>query len=103
VTVLSACSHAGIVNACLEAQRAFPSTPVDLVLGGYHLAGAGMEERIPATVADLQTRVDPKLVAPAHCTGWRAQAALAEVFAPDRFTPSVVGTTFTLRAGHERT
>ncbi|MHB1536852.1 MAG: MBL fold metallo-hydrolase, partial [Acidimicrobiales bacterium] len=46
ITVLSACSHAGIVNACLEAQLLVPGTPVDLVLGGYHLAGAAVEGRI---------------------------------------------------------
>lgn len=33
VTVLSACSHAGVVNACLEAKKHFPNTPIDVVLG----------------------------------------------------------------------
>lgn len=64
LTVLSACSHAGIVNACLGALAAAPGVPVDLVLGGYHLAGATMESRIPDTVRDLAERIDPRLVAP---------------------------------------
>ena len=40
-TVLSACSHAGIVNVALEALRLVPEEPIDLLLGGYHLAGRG--------------------------------------------------------------
>ena len=35
VTVLSACSHAGVVNACLGAKHLFPDVPVDVVLVGY--------------------------------------------------------------------
>jgi 7,8-dihydropterin-6-yl-methyl-4-(beta-D-ribofuranosyl)aminobenzene 5'-phosphate synthase len=98
VTVLSACSHAGIVNACLGAKQHFPDTPVDLVLGGYHLAGKAMEARIEQTVQDLAERIAPRLVAPGHCTGWRAKARLAQSFAPGRYAPSVVGTMYRLRA-----
>jgi 7,8-dihydropterin-6-yl-methyl-4-(beta-D-ribofuranosyl)aminobenzene 5'-phosphate synthase len=98
VTVLSACSHAGVVNACLGAMGAFPDVPVDVVLGGYHLAGRGMEERIPDTVRDLLERVSPRVLAPGHCTGWRAKAALADAFAPGRYAPSVVGSRYVLNA-----
>lgn len=98
VTVLSACSHAGIINACLEAQRRFPDTPLDVVLGGYHLAGRVMETRIEATVRDLKTRIRPHIVAPGHCTGWRAKARLAEAFAPDHYAPGVVGSLYRLVA-----
>jgi 7,8-dihydropterin-6-yl-methyl-4-(beta-D-ribofuranosyl)aminobenzene 5'-phosphate synthase len=98
ITVLSACSHAGVVNACLGAMELVPETPVDVVLGGYHLAGAGMEDRIPQTVRDLAERVAPRVVAPGHCTGWRAKAALADAFSPGRYGPSVVGTRYQLAA-----
>ena len=98
VTVISACSHAGIVNACLGAKRHFPDTPVDVVLGGYHLAGKAMEALIEPTLRDLQERINPRLVAPGHCTGWRAKARLASTFAPGRYAPSVVGTLYRLRA-----
>jgi 7,8-dihydropterin-6-yl-methyl-4-(beta-D-ribofuranosyl)aminobenzene 5'-phosphate synthase len=98
VTVFSACSHAGIVNACLGAKRHFPDTPIDVVLGGYHLAGKAMEARIEPTIRDLEERIAPRLVAPGHCTGWRAKARLASAFAPGRYGPSVVGTQYRLRA-----
>jgi 7,8-dihydropterin-6-yl-methyl-4-(beta-D-ribofuranosyl)aminobenzene 5'-phosphate synthase len=96
VTVLSACSHAGIVNACLGVRDHFPETQLDVVLGGYHLAGAAMEGRIEATVDDLDTLIGPNVIAPAHCTGWRAKAALATRFAPGRYGPSVVGSRYVL-------
>ena len=98
VTVFSACSHAGIVNACLAAKQQFAGEPVDLVLGGYHLAGKAMERRIESTVRDLEARIAPRLVAPGHCTGWRAKAKLASTFAPGRYAPSVVGTKYRLSA-----
>ncbi len=91
VSVFSACSHAGIVNACLSAQAQFADAPIDAVVGGYHLAGKSMEPRIEPTVRDLEVRVRPRLVAPGHCTGWRAKARLAHAFAPGRYGPSVVG------------
>lgn len=97
VSVFSACSHAGVVNACLGAKTVFPDTPVDGVLGGYHLAGKGMEARIGPTVRDLRERINPRFVAPGHCTGWRAKAKLIESFAPGRYAPSVVGTLYRLR------
>jgi 7,8-dihydropterin-6-yl-methyl-4-(beta-D-ribofuranosyl)aminobenzene 5'-phosphate synthase len=98
VTVLSACSHAGIVNVCLAAKTDFPNTSIDTVLGGYHLAGKPMEPRIEPTIRDLDMRIGPRLVAPGHCTGWRAKAKLAETFAPGRYGPSVVGTSYRLTA-----
>jgi 7,8-dihydropterin-6-yl-methyl-4-(beta-D-ribofuranosyl)aminobenzene 5'-phosphate synthase len=96
--VLSACSHAGIVNVGLEALRQVPDEPVDLLLGGFHLAGASVEDRIAPTVDGLARLVVPRIVAPGHCTGWRAVGALAASFAATGFAPSVVGTRFTLAA-----
>ena len=99
MTVLSACSHAGIVNVGLAVRDAWPDREVDLMLGGFHLAGATMEHRIEATVDDLDRRVAPGILAPGHCTGWRAKAALATRFPPDRYAPSFVGSTYVLTAG----
>ena len=82
-TVLTACSHAGVVNVGLEARRLLPDQPVDLLLGGCHLAGTTVEDRIEPTVQDLTNLVAPRIVAPGHCTGWRAAAALATL-QPDR-------------------
>ncbi len=97
-TVLTACSHAGVVNVGLEARRLLPDQHVDLLLGGYHLAGTAVEDRIEPTVRDLAELVVPRIVAPGHCTGWRAAAALARAFSPTSYAPSVVGTRYLLNA-----
>src|SRR5262249_44642752 len=98
VSVLSSCSHAGVVNAALGALGAFGGESIDVILGGYHLAGEGIEPRIEPTVHDLANRVRPRVVAPGHCTGWLAEAALAHTFAPGNYGPSVVGSLYALRA-----
>jgi 7,8-dihydropterin-6-yl-methyl-4-(beta-D-ribofuranosyl)aminobenzene 5'-phosphate synthase len=95
-TVLSSCSHAGIVNVGLEARRLIPEAPIDLLLGGYHLAGLAVEDRIGPTVRDLADLVSPRIVSPGHCTGWRAASALAAAFGPTRYASCVVGTRFVL-------
>ena len=95
-SILSACSHAGIVNVAYDAQREFDQPQIDTLLGGYHLGGKAMEMRIPETLRDLSTKVRPRLVAPGHCTGWRAKAALSQAFAPGGYAPSVVGSLYRL-------
>ena len=97
-TVLTACSHAGVVNVGVEARRLLPDQPVDLLLGGYHLAGGAVEDRIEPTVHDLVDVVAPRIVAPGHCTGWRAAAALVNAFGPSGCAPSAVGTRYVLIA-----
>jgi 7,8-dihydropterin-6-yl-methyl-4-(beta-D-ribofuranosyl)aminobenzene 5'-phosphate synthase len=97
-SVLSACSHAGVVNACLDAHRAFDRRLIDVILGGYHLAGKAMEGRIPETIRDLERRIQPRVVAPGHCTGWRAKTVLCDAFTPGRYAPSVVGSLYVLKA-----
>jgi len=73
VSVLSSCSHAGVVNAALGAQSAFGGEAVDVILGGYHLAGSSKEPRIAATIGDLANRVRPRVAAfarsPVQCSG----------------------------------
>ena len=86
--VFTACSHAGVVNVLECAAKVFPEVPIHAVLGGFHLAGA-TESAIPETIAALR-RFELPVVAPAHCTGWRAVAALAEAF-PQSVAPCAVG------------
>ena len=72
--------------------------PSSTAISVSRAAGSAMEARIDETVRDLAELVDPAVVAPGHCTGWRAKAALAARFGPDRYGPSVVGTTYVLSA-----
>jgi len=97
-TVFTACSHAGVVNVGLETRRLLPDQPIGLLLGGFHLAGAAVEDRIEPTVRDLADVVKPRIVAPGHCTGWRGATALVNAFGPARFAPSVVGARYLMNA-----
>lgn len=86
--VFSACSHAGLINVLTHARSVFPSIPLYGVMGGLHLSGIN-ERVIPETVADLR-KFDLKLLAPGHCTGWRAVSHMAREFG-DELVPSAVG------------
>ena len=86
--VFSACSHAGLINVLTHARSTFPSVPLYGAMGGLHLSGIN-ERVIPQTVADLK-KFGLKLLAPGHCTGWRALSQLAREFG-DELVPSAVG------------
>jgi 7,8-dihydropterin-6-yl-methyl-4-(beta-D-ribofuranosyl)aminobenzene 5'-phosphate synthase len=86
--VFSACSHAGIVNVLSHARQASPSVGLYGAMGGLHLSGS-TEKIIPDTVADLK-RFGLSVLAPGHCTGWRALSLLAREFG-EELVPSAVG------------
>lgn len=88
VLVFSACSHAGIVNVCNDATEKTGSKLTG-VIGGFHLAGSSVEDRIDATVAALKD-LSPDIILAGHCTGWRAKAKLSNAF-PYNFQPLSVG------------
>jgi 7,8-dihydropterin-6-yl-methyl-4-(beta-D-ribofuranosyl)aminobenzene 5'-phosphate synthase len=90
--VFTACSHAGVVNVLLHARDWFPDVPIYGVMGGFHLSGVN-EKVIPLTVEGMK-QFDLKTIAAAHCTGWRAVAALASAFG-DAVAPAAVGKHYT--------
>ena len=93
IVVLSACSHAGIINVLHGTRGAFPGTPIHAVLGGFHLSGTN-EAIIDDTVADLD-QFDVDIIIPGHCTGWRAINALERVYGT-KVVPMAVGMSFDL-------
>jgi 7,8-dihydropterin-6-yl-methyl-4-(beta-D-ribofuranosyl)aminobenzene 5'-phosphate synthase len=94
LVVFTACSHAGVVNVLSHARESFPSIPLYAVAGGFHLSAAN-EKVIPETVHDLAS-FNLGVIAPGHCTGWRATHALVDRFGEDVVAPSAVGKTYTL-------
>jgi 7,8-dihydropterin-6-yl-methyl-4-(beta-D-ribofuranosyl)aminobenzene 5'-phosphate synthase len=93
LVVLSACSHAGIVNVLTHARASFPGVPLHAVMGGLHLAGTN-EPIIPQTVEGLRG-FGLKTIAAGHCTGWRAMTALANAFGDAVLAPTSVGKRYT--------
>jgi 7,8-dihydropterin-6-yl-methyl-4-(beta-D-ribofuranosyl)aminobenzene 5'-phosphate synthase len=86
--VFSACSHAGLINVLTHARSVFPSIPLYGAMGGLHLSGIN-ERVIPETIADLE-KFSLQLLAPGHCTGWRAVSRMAREFG-EELVPSAVG------------
>ena len=92
LVIITGCGHAGVVNTTRYAQALTGVERLCAVMGGFHLSGPIFEPIIGRTCADLAA-LDPAIVVPGHCTGWRGQHALARAFG-ERYVPSCVGTRF---------
>jgi 7,8-dihydropterin-6-yl-methyl-4-(beta-D-ribofuranosyl)aminobenzene 5'-phosphate synthase len=99
LVVITGCGHAGLINTVRHARKLTGIEQVHAVVGGFHLATPVFEPIIPPTVEALR-ELDPRVVAPTHCTGWRATHALAAAF-PDAFIPGSVGTRYVFQDGAE--
>ena len=94
LVILTGCGHAGAINTIQHAQKLTGIERVYGILGGFHLTGAIFEPIIAPTVAALK-ELNPTLIVPAHCTGWKATHTIAREL-PDAFVPNSVGTRFML-------
>ncbi len=94
LVVLTGCGHAGIVNTVRYVRRLTGLDTLAAVVGGFHLSGPMFEPIIEPTVAAF-AELSPALLAPAHCTGWKAVHRLAASF-PDAFVMPTVGTTISI-------
>ncbi|HZZ48959.1 MAG TPA: MBL fold metallo-hydrolase [Pseudonocardia sp.] len=96
LVILTGCGHAGVVNIVRHASRLTGVSGLHALVGGFHLSGPAFEPIIGNTVTELAA-LSPALLAPGHCTGWRAQHALAAAL-PDAWIASSSGTTYALAA-----
>jgi 7,8-dihydropterin-6-yl-methyl-4-(beta-D-ribofuranosyl)aminobenzene 5'-phosphate synthase len=96
LVVVTGCGHAGAINIVRHAQRLTGVERLHALVGGLHLGGPAFEPVIPPTVAAL-TGLAPALLVPGHCSGWRAQHALAAAL-PDAWVQGSSGTTYRLSA-----
>jgi 7,8-dihydropterin-6-yl-methyl-4-(beta-D-ribofuranosyl)aminobenzene 5'-phosphate synthase len=96
LVVLTGCGHAGAVNIVRHAQRLTGVSTLAALIGGLHLGGPAFEPVIGPTV-DALTAMAPSLVVPGHCTGWRAQHALAAAL-PDAWTAGSTGSSYRVDA-----
>lgn len=90
LVVISGCSHAGIINTILYAQKITGINTIHAVLGGFHLQGPAFEPIIEQTIAEFKT-IKPQMSIPMHCTGWTAIKRFSEEF-PSSFALNSVGT-----------
>lgn len=94
LVVLTGCGHAGVINTLLHAKKVTGISDIYAVIGGFHLTGRIFEPIIPPTIQALK-EINPKVIVPEHCTGWRATHDIAREF-PEAYIPNSVGTTFIL-------
>jgi 7,8-dihydropterin-6-yl-methyl-4-(beta-D-ribofuranosyl)aminobenzene 5'-phosphate synthase len=96
LVIITGCGHSGVVNIVRQAARLTGISKLLAVIGGFHLSGPAFEPIIEPTVAAL-TELAPDLIVPGHCTGWRAQHALAATL-PKAWVQGSVGSKYTLSA-----
>lgn len=89
--VLLGCAHAGVINTLDHVRELTAGRPIHAVIGGLHLRSA-TAARLAWTLQSLR-RFEIGLIAPLHCTGQKANAALWAAF-PDACQPCGVGTLF---------
>jgi len=94
LVVISGCGHSGIVNTVLYTRKITGIESVYAIIGGFHLTGPLFEPIIEDTVAAVK-EMDPKVLVPMHCTGWKAMNRFYEAF-PDAFILNSVGSKFVL-------
>lgn len=89
LVVISGCAHAGIVNTVEYAKELTGQDKIHAVLGGFHLTGPFFEKIHDETVEALK-KMEPEVVMPMHCTGWKAIQKFQKEFASN-FVLSSVG------------
>jgi 7,8-dihydropterin-6-yl-methyl-4-(beta-D-ribofuranosyl)aminobenzene 5'-phosphate synthase len=94
LVIISGCSHAGIINIVRHAQHVSGVHAVHAIIGGMHLTGGAFDGRIARTLDEL-VELQPAVVVPGHCTGWKAIHALSRRM-PEAYVQASVGTTLHL-------
>ena len=89
LVVISGCAHAGIVNTLMFAQKTTGEQKIHAVLGGFHLSGPFFEKFHDPTI-DALKKIDPDVLIPMHCTGWKAIHRFQKEF-PESFVLNSVG------------
>lgn len=94
--VVTGCGHAGAMNIVHHARRLTAVPRLHALIGGLHLNGPAFEPIIGPTVSHL-LQLAPHLLVPGHCTGWRAQQAMATALA-EAWVPGSSGSSYRLVA-----
>jgi len=95
LVIIAGCSHAGIINTILHAQKITGIQEVYAAIGGFHLSGPFFEKIIEQTIAEFK-KIGPKVLSPMHCTGWKAIHQIAQAF-PEAFILNSVGSIIALQ------
>jgi 7,8-dihydropterin-6-yl-methyl-4-(beta-D-ribofuranosyl)aminobenzene 5'-phosphate synthase len=89
LVIVTGCAHAGIVNTIRHCERLGGNEKIHAVIGGFHLTQAS-PERLTKTIQALK-ETEIRCLAPSHCTGFEAMAAIRQA-CPEAFVIPSVGT-----------
>ena len=78
LVIITGCAHPGLRLIVEHVRAVFPTEPIALIVGGFHLleTAALTIHALTGTLVELGV----EQVAPTHCTGDQARAIFAEVF-----------------------
>lgn len=91
ITVITGCSHPGIVRIIEKVKEANPSEKICLVFGGFHLINS--DKREVRIIVERLKEMGVEKVGPTHCTGYEAQEIFKEGYA-DNFISIKAGQVF---------
>jgi 7,8-dihydropterin-6-yl-methyl-4-(beta-D-ribofuranosyl)aminobenzene 5'-phosphate synthase len=94
LVLITGCCHAGLINTIDYVKKLTGIDRVYAIFGGFHLSGPFFEKVIERTVEELKP-IDPEVLVPMHCTGWKAMRRLEHEF-PNSFIINSVGSKFIL-------
>ncbi len=95
LVVIGGCCHSGIINTVKHIQEVTGISKIHSILGGFHLTGPIFETVIDSTIKEIK-KIDPDIVIPMHCTGWKAINRFAELLG-EKFILNSVGTSYTFQ------
>lgn len=78
LSVITGCSHPGIIKIIEKVKEKFPDEKIKFVFGGFHLIEK--DEREIRLTAERLKDFGVERVGPTHCTGYDAQMIFKEVY-----------------------
>lgn len=78
LTVITGCSHPGIIKMLKQVKRDFPDEKIHLVFGGSHLMDKSREEI--KQMAKVFTEMEVEKVGPTHCSGYDTEMIFKEIY-----------------------
>ncbi|NQT26750.1 MBL fold metallo-hydrolase [candidate division KSB1 bacterium] len=83
LTVITGCSHPGILTIVQKVKEKFPNEVIHLVLGGFHLMDK--EPQTIKLIVKSMKELGVENVGPTHCTGDVAKSIFREMFGKQVF------------------
>lgn len=78
LTIITGCSHPGIIKIVEKVKKDFPDMKIHLVFGGFHLIDKSKQE--VRFIAEKLKEIGIEKAGPTHCSGYDAQVIFKEIY-----------------------